>query len=608
MRAALLTFAALSLATTTAHAQCLTDTERTQFELEVRQLLGTSDLTNAELHHHVFSRLGFGHNPRRGDAYDRRATAQRRALAETIATRLYQSRSPRNGVGQNLAGLEDATREAPFSRFVYRLADQSIDEAYSEVRNASLELSRLRALLDAETDPTERARLQAELRLAQRVRSRINGDARNAAAAYRVALMTSATNVAVGDQIHEFWRNHFNIDATKTTWASIDYDKTLKRHQCGTFYELLTASAKHPAMLMYLDNFRSRRGRINENYGRELLELHTLGDDTLQFYSQQDVIDAANALTGWGIQFTEVAPGQHTARFAFYRGGHVPEALTMFDDSPRGVPLTLPAMNNGQGAPLEDAVQRGEALLEYLANHASTKQNICKKLSTWLLGHRSGGVVRGCVDAWGTDGDLAAIYRYFLTHPDLYRSEGWTKNTFLLKHKNAQELAVGAFRAAGLPVFDLGNLQRLVATSAQLGIPPARYPPPTGYSDERTHLSPGVLIRFGAFVHEQVDTSRLRLEVDGVALQGDALEQWVRDRIVNARAGADAETRHQRLLALSDRLVRDVYNQFGLPGRKARALHFALNRPDVRDSDGTTQDPLHTHFHLLLGHSSALRK
>lgn len=608
MKAPLFAIAALSLVASTAEAQCLSDTERAQFELDVRRLLGTSDLTNAELHHHVFNRLGFGHNPRRGDAYDRTATAQRATLAETIATRLYQARSPRAAVAQSLAALEDATVTAPYSPFVYRLADQSIDEAYSEVRNATMEIQRLQALLATETNPAERTRLQGRIRTAQRVRSRINSDARNAAQAYRVALMTSAPNVAIGPQLHEFWRNHFNIDATKTTYASVDYDKTLQANQCGTFYDLLVASAKHPAMLTYLDNFRSRRGRINENYGRELLELHTLGDDTYRFYSQQDVVAAANALTGWGIQFTEVAPGQHTARFAFFPGGHVREDLTLFDDSPSGVPLSLPAINNGAGNPRPEAVERGETLLRYLANHNATKGNVCRKLSTWLLGHRAGEVVQGCVAAWGTDGDLPAIYRYFLTLPEMYRSAGWTRNTFLSKQKNAQELTVGAYRAAALPVFDLTNLRNAIATSAQLGIPPARYPPPTGYSDDRTHLSPGVLIRYSAFLHERMDTSRLQLVTASGTLSGEALEQWVRDRIANARAGADPTERHERLLELSERLVRDVYNQFGLPGRKAYALHYALNQPDVRDADGTTLDPLRTHFHLLLGHASALRK
>ncbi len=608
MKKTLFTLAALTFVASQADAQCLTATERNTFETDVRRLLGTSTLNNQELHQHVFSRLGFGHNPVRGDAYDRTSTGQRAALAELIATRLYQGRSPRGWVAQRLAGLSDPARSAPHSSFVYRAADQTIHEAYTEVRNATLELSRLQTLLANETDPTERARLRDEIRTAQQIRSRINADSRNAAAAYRIALMTSAPNVALGDQIHEFWRNHFNIDATKTTWASVDYDRTLKRNQCGTFYELLEASAKHPAMLIYLDNFRSRRGRINENYGRELLELHTLGDDTLQYYTQEDVVDAANALTGWGIRFTEVTPGEHTAEFEFYQGGHVARELVLFDTAPRGRALTLPAIVNSSGNPTDEAVQRGEMLLRYLANHGSTKRNICKKLSTWLLGYRDSTTIQGCVDVWGEDGDLAAIYRYFLTRPELFHANGATRTTFQNKQRNAQELVVGAFRAAGRPVFDLANIRRIMATSAELGIPPARYPPPTGYDDGNVHLSPGVLIAYSAFLHQYLDPTNLRLDLSTGTLRGEALEQWVRDRLVDANAAPTAAERNERLAALSDRLVRDVYKQFGLPVQRARALHYAFDQADVKDDDGTTPDPLRTHFHLLLGHLSAMKK
>ena len=99
-----------------------------------------------------------------------------------------------------------------------------------------------------------------------------------------------------------FWLNHFSIAQGKANLRLFagDYEAALRAHALGKFRDLLEASAMHPAMLRYLDNERNAGGQINENYGRELMELHTLGVDG--GYSQADVQEMARVLTGLGLR------------------------------------------------------------------------------------------------------------------------------------------------------------------------------------------------------------------------------------------------------------------------------------------------------------------
>ena len=513
---------------------------------------------------------------------------------------------------ENLAGLTDNSRPPWRDPTVYRAATQSLAEAYSEVRNASNDIQRLRSELEVTTDPQERARLQEELLFAQRVRNGANADSRSSAQAFRLAMMTSAANVAVGDVLNEFWMNHFNVDSRKTTWASVDYQRRLRATHCGTFYQLLRASAQHPAMLIYLDNFRSRRGRLNENYGRELLELHTFGDDKFAYYTQDDVIAAAEALTGWGIAFPQASPGVYEPEFRFYASGHVAGPLTLFDAAPNPVPLTLAPIVDGQGNPTAAAVRRGERLLRHLANHPRTRANICRKLSRWLLGFHTSQIVNGCVSpaVWGTDGNLVAVYRYLLTRPEFFHSletaDETVRNTFRNKDRNPQDLVVSAHRAAGAVVYDLGLLRAQIRDASLLGIAPAQFAPPTGYDDSNGWLTSGLLIRYNAFLYSAVASSRLRLLKNGRELVGEELESYVRDRVRVARERT-GNARLAELDRISGEIIRDVYRLPHLRNGARRALRQALLQPDVNDGNGRAS-PLRTHFHTFYGHGLTLRK
>jgi uncharacterized protein (DUF1800 family) len=133
------------------------------------------------------------------------------------------------------------------------------------------------------------------------------------------------------EQMDWFWLNHFSIFARKDAirWMAADYEeRAIRPHALGKFRDLVMATLTHPAMLQYLDNAQNAMGHINENYARELMELHTLGVDA--GYSQTDVQELARVLTGVGIARPD-APGPQARRqklligdglFAFYPGRH----------------------------------------------------------------------------------------------------------------------------------------------------------------------------------------------------------------------------------------------------------------------------------------------
>ena len=127
------------------------------------------------------------------------------------------------------------------------------------------------------------------------------------------------------EQIAWFWFNHFNVDARKGEIRAFvgDYENTIRAHALGKFRDLLLATAVHPAMLQYLDNAQNAAGHINENYAREIMELHTLGVGS--GYSQQDVQELARILTGLGLNLSGRPPGGQ------WRGGF---RLDFNDDGP----------------------------------------------------------------------------------------------------------------------------------------------------------------------------------------------------------------------------------------------------------------------------------
>ena len=278
----------------------------------------------------------------------------------------------------------------------------------------------------------------------------------------------------------EFWFNHFNVYALKgpVRWMTAAYEReAIRPHALGRFRDLVVATAHHPAMLFYLDNWlstrddlmvpgRGRRG-LNENYARELLELHTLGVDG--GYSQQDVVEVARCFTGWTIDRPQQGGGFLFRPVAHDRGAK------------RVLGTTIPA-----GGGQED----GLAVIDLLARHPSTARFIATKLvrrfvrdaPTTALVDRVAGVFRT------TDGDISAVLVAIFTSPEFVSAD-----TYRAKTKTPLEVVVSAVRALdgrleppaapGAPARAVGGGLTLARQVARLGEPLYEAQPPTGYPD-----------------------------------------------------------------------------------------------------------------------------
>lgn len=286
----------------------------------------------------------------------------------------------------------------------------------------------------------------------------------------------------------DFWFNHFNVSAEKNRvrWMVNAYEReAIRPHVFGRFRDLLGATAKHPAMLWYLDNWMSVRDGftlparkrddddeprvmgLNENYARELLELHTVGVNA--GYTQQDVREAARALTGWGV---ESRPRQRDfGQFEFHALAHDDGAKSVFG-------LTLPA-----GLGRDD----GERLLDFLARHPATAKHLATKLCQRLVSDSPSPQLVDRVAAvfLSTDGDLPSTYRAIVESPEFWSSAG-------SKTRTPFEFVIASVRAVGT----LDEAQRPLAAALEvLGQPLYRCAPPTGYRDDAAAwVSAGALV------------------------------------------------------------------------------------------------------------------
>lgn len=236
----------------------------------------------------------------------------------------------------------------------------------------------------------------------------------------------------------DFWSNHFSVDARKGIVGGLlpHYQReVIAPHALGRFEDLLLAVAKSPAMLFYLDNWsstarvsgrdevaggRPRRARgINENYARELLELHTLGIDG--GYTQDDVISVARALTGWSLE------SRRNPSYRFHAFLH--------DAQPKRV-LGEPLSGDGEA--------EGEALLRRLARHPATAQHVSRKLVQRFVSDAPPPalVERTAARFLETEGDIPSVLRTVLLAPEFADPEN-------RKLKTPLRLLASALRASG---------------------------------------------------------------------------------------------------------------------------------------------------------------
>jgi uncharacterized protein (DUF1800 family) len=300
------------------------------------------------------------------------------------------------------------------------------------------------------------------------------------------------SNRQLDEVLTDFWFNHFNVylDKGADRYLVTEYERDVIRpHVLGKFKDLLVATAKSPAMLFYLDNWQSVgpdapqvRGKkgargLNENYGRELLELHTLGVDG--GYTQADVTEAARCFTGWTI----LQP-QRGGEFAFNKRVH--------DDGGKTV--------LGVRIPAGGGIGDGEKVLDLVAHHPSTAHFISRELAQRFVADEPPAslVDRMAETFLKTDGDLRAVMKNMLESKEFF-SEG----AYRSKLKSPLEVVASAVRTVNGEVdyaFPLAN------QVSQLGQPLYRKQEPTGYANSsKEWLNSGGLLARMNFAQQLAD-------------------------------------------------------------------------------------------------------
>jgi uncharacterized protein (DUF1800 family) len=255
----------------------------------------------------------------------------------------------------------------------------------------------------------------------------------------------------------DFWSNHFNIYLGKDTdrfLKTVDDREVIRPNALGIFHDLLSASMHSPAMLIYLDNAHSTRDLPNENYAREIMELHTLSVNG--GYSQSDVTEVGRALTGWTVQGLK---GAQPGDFIF--------APRIHDDGEKHIlSQVLPA---GHG------IQDGEMVADILANHPATANFISTKLVRRFVSDDPPPalVARAAAAFTASHGDIAVVMAAIL-HSDEFRSN------FGQKFKRPLEFVVSAIRSTNARLTPGPQTINLLA---RLGQPLFRWESPNGFPD-----------------------------------------------------------------------------------------------------------------------------
>ncbi len=437
-------------------------------------VIASRELTADQQIRHVLNRLGYGARP--GDIERVRA----RGVDRWIADQLEPDRVPDPNVDSALewfpsVGLNrDEVAEIAAARATL---NRTLRERRRLLRSED-SVAGSRALRAVRAD-------SAGLDSANRRVQRLFVELQEAKVARAVVSDRQLLEVMV-----DFWENHFSVFAGKgpVRFLLLEYDRDVIRPRAlGRFRDLLRAVAKSAAMLYYLDNWQSgaepdrptlggmlaqrraardrrrtippmqfgkERLGLNENYARELLELHTLGVNG--GYTQQDVINVARALTGWSVKEPETV-----GTFVFRPEVH---------DAGR---KRIMSLKLGEGRGIED----GEDVLDYLARHPTTARFIATKLvQRFVSDSAPPDLVTRAADAFlRTDGNIRDVLRTIVTSPEFF-----SRAAYRAKVKSPFELVASALRAINATV---DTTHRAVGAVAQLGEPLFNHQAPDGYPD-----------------------------------------------------------------------------------------------------------------------------
>ena len=440
---------------------------------------------------HVLNRIGYGARP--GDV----ERVRQAGLAAYIDQQLHPERLADAGMPARLAGFETLTKSSQ------QLADEYFVPALEVRRQVKKDAGNDPAMQKPDAADGKPVRTPEQMEAARRSREVL------AELTEQKILRAAYSERQLEEVMTDFWFNHFNVFAGKgaTQQYITEYERDVIRpHAFGKFRDLLGATAHSPAMLFYLDNWQSadpdaqnarvlgrpgagffgrpgRNGRIgarvpmppsrpmpqdpsapnaprqkrglNENYGRELMELHTLGVDG--GYTQEDVINVARAFTGWTIMTPRQGgtfrfePRIHDAREKIVLGQKI-------------------KAGGGEGD--------GEKVLDILASRPATAKFISTKLARRFVSDTPPPalVERAAARFRETDGDIREVVRTIVTSPEFFSADAYRA-----KVKSPFEFVVSAIRATGTEVADAMPLAQAVR---QLGMPLYMCQPPTGYPDK----------------------------------------------------------------------------------------------------------------------------
>ncbi len=444
---------------------------------------------------HVLDRIGFGGRP--GDI----ERVQRQGLASYIDAQLHPEKIADAEINmrlEELTTLNMSSRDLSDKYYLPALElrkDAQIKQekaANKEAKSASTSSDPSMMSDDTKTaKPATPAPLPPEVRQVQQAQQNVMNELMQAR-----LLREVESDRQLEEVLTDFWFNHFNVFVGKGQVRQYltEYERDVIRpHVLGSFRDLLGATAHSPAMLFYLDNWQSSTPNaaplltpemerrlnsprvtpsqkqqlmsrldaakkqapkgLNENYGRELMELHTLGVDG--GYTQKDVVEVARALTGWTIDRPQQGGG-----FIFRPQMHDTGEKTIL----------------GVKFPAGGGEAEGERVLDLLAKHPSTAHHIAFELAQRFVSDEPPAALvdRAAKRFLDTKGDLREVVRTIVTSPEFF-----AEDAYRAKVKTPLEFIVSAVRMTGATV---QNAQPLIAELRTLGMPLYGCQPPTGYS------------------------------------------------------------------------------------------------------------------------------
>jgi uncharacterized protein (DUF1800 family) len=405
---------------------------------------------------HVLNRLAYGPAP--GDI----ERVSRMGVARYIDSQLHpESIALPAALSERLAGLDTVQRST------------------GEVLGDFL------AVRGAVKDETEDARAQRRA-----VLTRIAMQSAEARIARAVSSPRQLEEVMV-----DFWFNHFNVFSGKgqdrALVASYERD-AIRPYVFGSFRAMLGATAKHPAMLFYLDNWVSKAGGLNENYARELMELHTLGVD--QGYTQKDVTELARMLTGWTYAPRLLVQRNETFRFDPKRHDN-------------GDKLWLGRVVKAGGQ------AEGEMALDVLAAHPATAHHISFKLAQYFVADvPPPALVDRMARTWiASRGDIRTVLETLFSSPEFMAPEAQGA-----KFKTPYQYVISAARASGAP---LADIKPVMGALDRLGMPLYGCQTPDGYKNTQdAWLNPDALsrrINYATVLAQNVDAASVQAALGG---------------------------------------------------------------------------------------------